>query len=502
VAGLVHTFVDPWDAWWLAVPVLSFAAAGGVGLLRRHAGAFTMLVVAAVPYAVFHLVFQETFTTRYALPLVPVVAYLCVRGLALGGRSVLLAGAAGFSLAGLAFTAPALQAYSTHGSPVARAVRDLRADLPRQAEGRVLAMHHPFAIALRDEHWDMRRLPIVRRRLWLEIVKYWQGGETTPVWLLSQPGVNGLDRYHELALMDPTARTLRGSYKWAFDASALLGGARPSEVDWFELRAPGWFATTGWDLTPDLAGLSRLDGRGPASGGATALVRRRSDAAVVLAGGRNLGAGDAPEVRFDLVIDGRSIRAWRVRPQPGFFLDLWTLEPGALDGPGPFATLAITAEAADGSGRAVDAAIEQFDVQPAQGSVVFGFDQGWHEQEYSPQTNLLWRWTGARARLRVHGSGNDLRCTIRGESTVRYFDRPSKLSLSAGTQLIAELEPPGNFEWTVTVPGETLRAADGILTLTTDQTFVPHERNGNGDRRHLGVRVFEVSLEAARVRSR
>ena len=32
------------------------------------------LVVAFGPYAVFHLLFQETVTTRYAVPLVPVVA--------------------------------------------------------------------------------------------------------------------------------------------------------------------------------------------------------------------------------------------------------------------------------------------------------------------------------------------------------------------------------------------------------------------------------------------
>ncbi len=37
--------------------------------------------MAFVPYAIFHLLFQETVTTRYALPLVPAVAYLAVRGL-------------------------------------------------------------------------------------------------------------------------------------------------------------------------------------------------------------------------------------------------------------------------------------------------------------------------------------------------------------------------------------------------------------------------------------
>ena len=33
-----------------------------------------------VPYLVFHLLFQDTSFTRYAVPLVPVVAWLAVKG--------------------------------------------------------------------------------------------------------------------------------------------------------------------------------------------------------------------------------------------------------------------------------------------------------------------------------------------------------------------------------------------------------------------------------------
>ena len=38
------------------------------------------------PYAIFHLLFQETITVRYALPLLPAVAFLAARGFALAGR--------------------------------------------------------------------------------------------------------------------------------------------------------------------------------------------------------------------------------------------------------------------------------------------------------------------------------------------------------------------------------------------------------------------------------
>jgi hypothetical protein len=33
-----------------------------------------------------------------------------------------------------------------------------------------------------------------------------------------------------------------------------------------------------------------------------------------------------------------------------------------------------------------------------------------------------------------------------------------------------------------------------VLTIATDRTFIPDERTGNGDRRQLGLRVFELRV--------
>lgn len=502
VSGLGDTFVDPWVATWLVVPVLALATVGAVVLLRRSASAFTMLVIAALPYAAFHLTFQETFTTRYALPLIPVLGYLVVRGLAVAGERVMLAGSAVLVAACLLVTVPAVTAYARQGSPVARAVGDVREGLARYApKGRALMMNHPFSIALRDDAFDAERIPSARRGQWLEMTKYWLGGGDKPVWFLAEPGPNGLDRHHELTLIDPAARTLRGAYRWPFDPIGFVGGARPSEVDWQEIARPGWFATQGWALTPELAGAARLTRSGPADGGITAYVRRRPEAAVVVIGGRNLGRADAPDVRFDLAIDGRPVKAWRVRAMPGFFFDLWSLDSGQLVGEGPFATLTITAEAADGSGRAVDAAIEQFDLQPSTG-VVWGYDAGWHEQEYSPVTGLLWRWSTEQATLRVHDSGQPLTLLLRGEAPGRYFDRPSAISVRAGTRTLAEQRTSSDYTIEVTIPPDALAAAGGVVTVATDQTFVPHERSGNGDRRRLGLRIFELRVRAVNAHAR
>jgi hypothetical protein len=501
-AGLVHTFVDPWETLWLAVPVLCLGVAGVLATMRRSPAALLALGALVVPYAAFHLTFHETFTTRYALPLVPVMAYLAVRGLAIAGRLALAGGTAVLAIGSLAITAPAVVAYAQMGSPLARAVADLRTELRRvPPQDRALAMHHPYAVALRDEDFDVQRIPVNRVRFWSEMAKYWQGGGEDAVWFLAEPGPNGLDRHHGLALADRTARRLRRAYRWPFDPTTFVGGARPSDVDWYELRTPGWFATYGWALTPNLAGIARADRRGPSAGGISAFVRRRPGDAVVMVGGRNLSEADGPDVRFDVSIDGRFVRAWRARPKPGFFLELWTLEPGALLGEGRFAELTITAEAADGTKRPIEADVEQFDVQPSAG-LVYGFDGGWHEHEYAPRTGRLWRWTSRRAAVRIHSAGRAVRCLIRGESPLLHFDRPSRLELRAGWRLIAELQPQADYQWEVVVPADALEAAGGLLTLATDQVFVPDQRSGNGDHRTLGLRIFEFDVRAEQAHAR
>ena len=45
------------------------------------------------------------------------------------------------------------------------------------------------------------------------------------------------------------------------------------------------------------------------------------------------------------------------------------------------------------------------------------------------------------------------------------------------------------------VPAAALAASDGMLTIETDQSFVPHERSGSSlDRRTLGLRLFEMTI--------
>ena len=140
--ALHDSLVLHWAGFGVVVAV--FAAIGAAVLAWRGRRALMVIIVAFAPYAVFHLLFQETVTTRYALPLVPPLAYVAVRGLfalrVVGGPTVAVVLALLFAFT----TAPVTATYSRTGSPVARALADIRSEAAREP-GVPVGMHHPFA---------------------------------------------------------------------------------------------------------------------------------------------------------------------------------------------------------------------------------------------------------------------------------------------------------------------------------------------------------------------
>ncbi|MBF8301511.1 MAG: hypothetical protein HW394_1881, partial [Acidobacteria bacterium] len=84
--ALYETFILPWGALPLAAAIAAAAAVGSVVMVLRERSTLAVLLVAFGPYAAFHLLFQETLTVRYALPTLPLVAWLAARGLTAAGR--------------------------------------------------------------------------------------------------------------------------------------------------------------------------------------------------------------------------------------------------------------------------------------------------------------------------------------------------------------------------------------------------------------------------------
>ena len=123
--GIIAALVGPWAAPPLGWIVVAIAIAGLALLAWRAPLAAGLLLVAYVPYAVFHLVVQESYS-RYALPIVPAVGYLVVRGLSAAGAKAAAFGSAAIVVASLVLTLPAAKAYGTYPSPVYLAISDVQ----------------------------------------------------------------------------------------------------------------------------------------------------------------------------------------------------------------------------------------------------------------------------------------------------------------------------------------------------------------------------------------
>jgi hypothetical protein len=301
------------------------------------------------------------------------------------------------------------------------------------------------------------------------------------VWFLADP------RRTDLALIDPRSRDNRLDFSWTWESLNEMGGMRPRAAHWYQLPAPGWFAEEGWALTPETAGVARLMGRGPSIGPITAYVRRRPEPLQLLVGGRHLGQSGSAPVSFALAIDGKDMAMWD--SAPGFFLREFELPEGSVAGDG---LAALTIRANSGKGGSSATAIEQFDVQSA-GALMWGYDEGWHEAEYNP-TIGTWRWTSNRAILRLLNVTGTLVITFNIEPPRRYFEDPATVRLVAGTQVVAEASLADQTIWSVRVPADVVQRAGGRLALETNRNFVPADRDGGGDRRVLGLRVFGVTV--------
>ena len=180
---LQAAFIAPWSFVWSASLVLVLAAIGLLRMLRREQSAFAALAAAFAPYLVFDLVFQESATTRYVLPIVVPVAYAAVRGASMIRSRVLVVGLAllvGFNV----FSGTlALSGYSAAEAPAFRLLEDMARSFRDKAEAPVLAMHRRDDFDLRRPIvWtDSRvfqvanRLPAPPKHEWLELVKYWNG---------------------------------------------------------------------------------------------------------------------------------------------------------------------------------------------------------------------------------------------------------------------------------------------------------------------------------------
>jgi hypothetical protein len=481
--ALVYTFLWPWGSPWLGALVVSLAVAGALLVLWRSPRTAVVLAVAFVPYAAFHLLFHEIVTVRYALPLVIPVAYLFVVALErLAIKGAMPIAASALALAGLVQAVAPSLIYARTASPAFRAF----ADVKQLNDSRTpIGMH---AFARRVAEWDEgalfgRVLKARHGREWLAAVEALRAAPS--ILFVADP------RRTDLALFDPNSLLRRGSYTWGFSEPPFVGGARPGSTDLFSIESPGWMLDRGWALTAEVSGVTERDGGGPHRRPSIAWIRTRPDPAVLVVGGRHLGAAGEPPAEISVAIGDRVVA--QLTATPGFFVERADLPAGALAAAEPFVLLQVTSRAADGGGREVRVALEQFDVQS--GAVpMFAFEEGWLEPEYNPMTAAAWRWMSDRSVLWVRPVDRDVTLTLSGESPLRYYDDAPVLRVTVGDAVVGEFRPSSDFTHEITLPHAALAASDGRVVITSDRHFVPGERDGSPDKRRLSVRVYSVGV--------
>lgn len=479
--ALYYAFVAPWAIWPFAIVVLGFATLGIVVLARRDRRALWLVVAAFGPYLVFDIVFQETFTSRYALPLTVPIGFLAASGMrALPGQPALVATVL-VSMLGAHIGGRSIAAYSREPAPAFRMLADMRAG----------AQSPPVLAPDRRESFDLRRpliwlnggAPQFDRQLgappqheWLESVKYWNDGGRASVWFVVDPRRSAID----LVQHDEPAR-----YRWSLPYPLLMSGTRPSDADWYKIDRPDWYVGNGWALTPEAAGVSEVDRRGLAFGPIDAWVERSVfGGGVILVGGRNFEPTERPRV----TVSAAALRWSRaVSVTPGGFFELVRLPFMDFDATVP-EYVKVTVAASPPS----RVAIEQFDASSRRAVLAFG--DGWHEPEYDPSTGRRWRWLSDRAELRYLTAPGDWSLHVVGESPKKYYARDSRFVVRQNGAVLRDISASDDFSVDIALPAAPL--APATLTIETDQTHVPADTSwrGSPDHRRLGLRIYRCEL--------
>jgi hypothetical protein len=95
----------------------------------------------------------------------------------------------------------------------------------------------------------------------------------------------------------------------------------------------------------------------------------------------------------------------------------------------------------------------------------------------------------------VRPIGRDVTLTLSGESPLRYFDRAPSVTVTAGARELARFHPASDFTQEIVLPAAALAADGGRVVIASDQFFVPAERGGPPDRRHLALRIYSSSVK-------
>lgn len=461
----VDVLLSPWQAVGFGAVVLLLAGVGAIMLARTNRRLLALLSLLFLPYAVYHYGVQATPTLRYAIPIVPLVAFLAAMPILRATRRhpMLVTAAAVTAIAGAVVTTiPALAAYHSTPSPPFQAIAAV--DRLNMAPGSVVVTgHYVFE----------RYLPFTRKHEVLlpregarqTLTTYWEHSNRKPVLFFRQP-------IRSTLLMFGHDREERlGRWRWPAPVRGFMQGERPNRVELVRLESPRWFWESGFLETAEAGPLQKV-----VTETLHLRVRASRQRQAFVATGFLQKAVSAD---ISLMIREQRQSDWMVGQR-------FTLRT-VLD-PQPDATgylplsLAATAQAVF-----TDVWLEPDDrrfIRPSHGFYIAERDE---EAE-------LFRWIAPDAFATAYLPGPAAHLTIEGWIPTKYYRLPIILSLEWNGRPLASVSvDTSRFRIEQELGGSTDRPW-GELRIRSAQSFVPNERQRNGDRRRLAVRIYRLAL--------
>jgi hypothetical protein len=475
-----RVLVSPWVSPALAAIVLGLSAIGLLALARRPR-ALGLALLAFAPYLLAHLLLQHVDTVRYTLLYVPLFGLLAAEGVVeLGSwalprvpeRTLAAAGSLALAVWSAALTLPALRAYAGTASPPVAALEQV---------GRLLASgdyvvsgHYIFGDYLRGLDEQAERLESPPGGAARGLGEYWLGGGSKPVLFVGDPSRTDLES------IDPAARQSLGRWSWPFRADLFITGSRPSRAELIRIDPPRWFAGQGFMLSLEAGRLSELSNLPERR----AYLRPSLQPSFLMVSGEPIGP--AAQYTVDLELDGQPLgsfpcvepvaRGLLLEPadaERGYReLDARTHRAGVVEG-APFALKGL-AYGPLGAAALVPAG-------------------GWFYPE-TDEDDRPFRWTSARAVSLVHVPAGGARLTIAGRVPSEYVGAGARLALAVDAlETVRAIVDGSEFRLEALLPpgGPPFRE----VALATDRTFVPDRVQRNGDRRRLGLRIYEIRIE-------
>ncbi|MBI4266271.1 MAG: DUF2723 domain-containing protein [Acidobacteria bacterium] len=465
VRAAVDVWLAPWQAIGFGAIVLVLAATGTAILARTDRRLLGLLLLLFLPYGLYHYAAQATQHLRYAIPTLPLVAFLATVPLLRSARRVqflLPAAAVGAIVVAAMTTMPALAAYHATPSPPFQALAALeRLDA---ASGSVVTGHYVFE----------RYLPMVRKHqvlmpaqgAWQTLMTYWQQRDPKPILFLNQRGRTTL-----LAFGHPRRERL-GRWRWPDPVRPFMRGERPGWVELLRLDAPNWFSESGLLVTAEAGPLEKVLNEQPRL--RVRASRRRS--AFVVSGFLR----DAVTADVSLTVRDRRQSKWRVGQH---FTARTLLDP--LPGAAGYlpASLGTTAPAVftDVWLAPEDSAF----IRPSHGFYVAERDDD----------SELFRWIAPVAVATAYLPAPRGRLTIEGWIPAEYYELPLVLSMEWNGRPLASVDVhTPRFRIERELPGSS-GAPWGELKIRSSHSFVPDEQQHNGDRRVLAARIYRLTLD-------